>query len=375
MTVLRKVRLVLGLVALAIVLAACSTSSSLPQNSLNPQGPYARKIDNLFDPVFWIAVAVFVLVEGALVYALFRYRHKPGRAIPAQTHGNSKLEITWTILPAVLLAGISVPTVATILELNRKPEGQVLNVNVSGHQWWWEFDYPGPKIRTANIMHIPTGTNVYVSLCAVGLTDGGNGPAYGGTCGDQPTPGVGDAVIHSFWVPELNGKQDVVPGRTNHLTLYADHPGTYEGQCYEYCGFSHANMKFKVVAQTPSDFQAWVAEQQAPAVTAQPGTLAAKGEGLFWGQNGQGGQCIACHTISGLVNDEGSPVATATGGPNLTHFASHDCFAGCMLANTPANVEKWLADPPGVKPGSWMPNYHLTPDEIQALTAYLETLK
>jgi cytochrome c oxidase subunit 2 len=251
----------------------------------------------------------------------------------------------------------------------------VLNVNVSGHQWWWEFDYPDQKIRTANIMHIPIGTNVYVSLCAVGATDGGNGPPYGGTCGDQPPPGVGDAVIHSFWVPELNGKQDVVPGRTNHLTLYADHPGTYEGQCYEYCGLSHANMKFKVVAQTPSDFQAWVAEQEAPAVTAQPGTLAAKGEGLFWGQNGQGGQCIACHTISGLVNDEGTAVATATGGPNLTHFASHDCFAGCMFTNTPANVEKWLADPPGVKPGSKMPNYHLTPDEIQALTAYLETLK
>src|SRR5206468_1231096 len=137
MTVRKKVRLVLGLVALAVVLAACSTSTSVPQDSLNPQGPYSRKIDNLFDPVFWIAVAVFVLVEGALVFAIFRFRHKPGRAIPAQTHGNSRLEITWTILPAVLLAGISVPTVATILELNRRPTGNVMQVNVSGHQWWW----------------------------------------------------------------------------------------------------------------------------------------------------------------------------------------------------------------------------------------------
>jgi cytochrome c oxidase subunit 2 len=158
------------MVALAIVLAACS-SRSLPQNSLDPQGPYARKIDNLFDPVFWIAVGVFVLVEGALVYALFRFRHRPGRTIPAQTHGNTRLEIAWTIAPAVLLAAISVPTVATVLELNRRPEGNVLEVNVSGHQWWWEFAYPNQSIRTANVMHIPVGQPVYVSLCGVGLSE------------------------------------------------------------------------------------------------------------------------------------------------------------------------------------------------------------
>jgi cytochrome c oxidase subunit II len=369
----KKVRLVLGLVALAVVLAACSTNSSLPQNSLDPQGPYAKKIDNLFDPVFWIAVGVFVLVEGLLVIAIFRFRHKPGRAIPAQTHGNSKLEITWTILPAVLLAGISVPTVATILELNRHPAGQVLNVDVSGHQWWWEFDYPGQHIRTANVMHIPAGENVYVSLCGVGDTE--SGTPYGGTCGDQPPPGIGYSVIHSFWVPKLNGKQDVVPGRTNHLTLFADHPGTYYGQCYEYCGFSHANMKFKVVAQTPADFQAWVAAQQAPALTPPTGSLAAKGEALFTGANGEGGQCIACHTINGLQNPATHQPLDATGGPNLTHFASRDCMSGCMMPNTPANVSRWLADPRAIKPGSWMPDYHLTPSEIQALTAYLESLK
>jgi cytochrome c oxidase subunit 2 len=368
----KKVRLVLGMVALAMVLAACS-STSLPQNSLDPQGPYARKIDNLFDPVFWIAVGVFVLVEGLLVFSLFRFRHRPGRAIPAQTHGNTRLEITWTILPALLLAGISVPTVATVLELNRHPEGQVLNVNVSGHQWWWEFDYPQQKIRTANVMHIPVGEAVYVSLCGVGASE--SGVPYGGTCGDNPPPNIGAAVIHSFWVPKLNGKQDVVPGRTNHLTLYADHPGTYPGQCYEFCGFSHANMKFKVIAQTPADFQAWVAAQQAPAAKPPPGSLASKGEALFTGANGEGGQCIACHTINGLQNPTTGGALTATGGPNLTHFASHDCFAGCFLANTPANVARWLADPPGVKPGSFMPDYNLTPDEIQALTAYLESLK
>jgi cytochrome c oxidase subunit II len=370
-TVLKKVRLVLGMVALAMVLAACS-SQSLPQDSLDPQGPYARKIDNLFDPVFWIAVGVFVLVEGVLVFSLFRFRHRPGRTIPAQTHGNTRLEITWTILPALLLAGISVPTVATVLELNRRPTGQVLDVNVSGHQWWWQFDYPQQKISVSNELHIPTGENVYVSLCAVGLTPS-NVP-YGGDCGDNPPPNIGDAVIHSFWVPKLNGKQDVVPGRTNHLTLFADHPGVYPGQCYEYCGMSHANMKFKVIAQTPADFQAWVAQQQAPAVSPPAGSLASKGEALFTGANGEGGQCIACHSINGLQNPQtGQPLA-ATGGPNLTHFASRSCFAGCYLDNTPEDVARWLANPPAVKPGSFMPDYNLSPDQIEALTAYLESL-
>jgi cytochrome c oxidase subunit 2 len=134
-------------------------------------------------------------------------------------------------------------------------------------------------------------------------------------------------------------------------------------------------MKFKVVAQMPSDFQAWVAAQQAPAAAAAPGTLASQGQALFTGANGQGGSCIACHTINGLQNPATGDPLNATGGPNLTHFASRDCFAGCFLDNTPANVSRWLEDPPAVKPGSWMPDYNLTPDQIKALTAYLETLK
>jgi cytochrome c oxidase subunit 2 len=359
------------MVALAVALAAC-TSQATPQSGLDPQGPYARKIDALFDPVFWIAVGVFVLVEGVLVFSLFKFRHRSGRSIPAQTHGNTRLEITWTILPALLLAGISVPTVATLLELNRRPQGNVLEVNVTGHQWWWGFEYPNEEIRTANVLHIPVGQPVYVSLCGVGNTE--SGVPYGGDCTDPP-PSVGDAVIHSFWVNKLNGKQDVVPGRTNHLTLQADRPGVYHGQCYEYCGLSHANMKFEVVAQTPEEFQAWVREQQAPAATPAEGSLASKGEALFAGSGGEGGQCIACHSIDGLVNDQGDPLSTATGGPDLTHFASRDCFAGCYLENTPENVKRWLDDPPAVKPGSWMPDYDLTPEQIEALTAYLETLE
>jgi cytochrome c oxidase subunit 2 len=361
--------LVLGVAALAVVAVACAPNNH--QDSLNPQGPYAQKITSLFTPVFWIAAAIFFIVEGLLVLFAIRYRHRRGRqAVPPQVHGNNRLEIAWTILPALILVGVAVPTVSTIYDLARKPTGTVLNVNVIGHQWWWEFDYPDEKIVTANEMHIPVGEPVYVSLCAAG--QGYAGQVAPNACQPGPPKGappaaVGDDVIHSFWVPELAGKQDVVPGRTNNLILEADEPGTYTGQCAEFCGLSHAYMRFKVIAQTAADFDAWVRAQQADAVTPSEGSLAATGLSDFLN-----GQCIACHAIQGpKVN--GQPLS-ANGGPNLTHLMSRDCFAGCTFDLTEANLEKWLADPPAMKPGSWMPNYHLSQDQIKALVAYLMTL-
>jgi len=338
-----KLRLVLGPAALAVVLAACAPNAT--QDSLRPAGPYADKIANLFTPVFWVAAGIFFVVEGGIVLLLVRYRHRKGReGMPRQIHGNNRLEIAWTIVPALILVGVAVPTVSTIWDLSRRPTGDVLNVTVRGHQWWWEFDYPDLGITTANELHIPIGRPVDVSLDSVG-----------GLIGDAE-------VIHSFWVPELAGKQDVVPARTNHLTLEAVRPGTYYGQCAEFCGLSHANMRFRVIAQTPDDFDAWVTAERRDAATPASGTLAATGMDTFLN-----GQCIACHAIQGTK-------AAGIAGPNLTHFASRDCFAGCILDNTPENVTKWLADPPAVKPGSWMPNYHLTGDQIDALVAYLESL-
>lgn len=364
---MRKVtRRGLGAIALAVVAAACAPNAS--QDSLKPAGPEAEKIHALFIPVFWIAAAIFFLVEGLLVYTVIRFRHRRGRReIPPQIHGNNRLEIAWTILPALILVGVAVPTVSTIYDLARTPTGDVLHVNVVGHQWWWEFDYPDQKILTANEMHIPVGEPVFVSLCAAGQGYGGQ-PAPN----DCQQPGgyspVGDDVIHSFWVPELAGKQDVVPGRTNTLVLQADRPGTYSGQCAEFCGLSHAYMRFKVIAQTPDEFAAWVRAQQADASIPAEGSLAATGM-----QDFLNGQCIACHAIQG-PQVGGQPVS-ANGGPNLTHLASRECFAGCTLDLTESNLERWLADPPTVKPGSWMPNYDLSQDQIKALVAYLMTLK
>jgi cytochrome c oxidase subunit II len=350
----KKVLVVLGLLALAIAFAACAPHAS--QDTLKPAGPFAREEKDLFVPVFWVAVAVFVIVEGLIVFFLFKYRHREGRdRMPPQIHGNTRLEIGWTILPAVVLAVVMVPTVATIWDLARKPPSDALNVTVIGQQWWWKFEYtdadmetaaevPGP-ITTANELVIPTGRVVYLTV-----TSG--------------VGGISDAeVIHSFWVPELAGKQDAIPNHENHILLQADEPGIYEGQCAEFCGLSHAIMKFHVRAMTPEDFSAWSAGQKEDAITPSGGT-AATGLDAF-----MKGACINCHAI------QGTP-AQGIAGPNLTHFASRECMVGCLLDNQdPEDIARWLRDPPAVKPGSFMPNYHLPEDEIQALVAYLQSLK
>ncbi len=247
--------MVLGLVALAVVAVACAPNAS--QSALEPAGPYAQKSFDLFVPVFWVAVGIFVIVEGLLLLFVIRYRHRKNQTarIPAQIHGNTRLEIAWTILPTLILAGVAVPTIATIWDLAAKPTGDVLEVNVLAHQWWWEFDYPGQDILTANELHIPTGRPVYLTLCAVGFGYGTPVPSDGGppapnACQTGPPDGqqpaaIGAAVIHSFWVPQLAGTQDVVPDLTNHLTIQADEPGVYQGQCKEFCGLSHAYMKFQ----------------------------------------------------------------------------------------------------------------------------------
>jgi cytochrome c oxidase subunit 2 len=359
------------LAAGAVFLAACSSTAT--QDSLKPAGPNAESVYNLFVPVFWIAAVIFVIVEVALVAITIRFRHRPGRdTIPPQIHGNARLEIAWTILPALILAGVAVPTVATIFDLKRDPGPGALRVNVLAHQFWWEFDYEGSKIVTANELHIPIGVPVYLTMCGAGNGYGGipvPSPCQpGGAEGPQPA-GVGNDVIHSFWVPQLSGTQDVVPGRANTLLLEASEPGTYSGQCKEFCGLSHAYMRFKVIAHTQADYDRWLADQRMDAVSPVDGSLAATGAQLFLN-----GQCIACHAIQGLETADGRPLV-ANGGPNLTHFASRDCFAGCILDMTPENIKAWLDNPPAIKAGSWMPDYGLTPEQIDALTAYLLTLK
>ena len=360
-TLRRRGRLWAGAVSLAVVLSACAQEA--PQDSLRPAGEYAEKIHALFVPVFWVAAAIFFLVEGALIYFLFRYRSRPGRReIPPQIHGNTRLEIAWTIAPALILVFVAVPTVGTIWDLARRPQGRdVLHVTVIGHQWWWEFRYTDPRfdtgggvpLETANQLYVPEDTTVDLALEAT----------------PEQVAGAGSAVIHSFWAGRLFGKQDVVPGRTNHIVFEADEPGVYPGQCYEFCGESHAWMRFEIVVLTQQGFEAWAEQQMRPA--AEPtGGLAAKGLDVFQGPLSSGlGSCIACHAIRGVEN------ATATAGPDLTHLASRDCFAGCKFRLTEENLRRWLEDPPGMKAGSKMPDYQLTDEELDALVAYLLSLE
>jgi cytochrome c oxidase subunit 2 len=354
-----------------LLLAGCGVSDPT-QSALEPKGPYAEEVHNLFIPVFWVAAAVFVVVEGGIVWIAIRYRHRKGQErMPAQIHGNTKLEIGWTIAPALVLAGVMIPTVATLWDLARKPPDSALNVTVEGYQWWWGFEYTDDDmqrqygdrlpIRVADNLVIPEDRLVYLSVEAAG----------GGVTGD--TPEENDyQVIHSFWVPEITpGKQDVVPGRTNTIYMFADEPGIYEGQCAEFCGLQHGRMKVEVVALSAEDWERWVANQQRPASTPTD-RLARQGMDLFFSQlSGGRGSCITCHAVGGTD-------ATSTAGPDLTHFAdpSHTCFAGCNWRTTDrAALEAWLRDPGAVKLGSKMPDYQLTEEEIDALVAYLDSLE
>jgi cytochrome c oxidase subunit 2 len=324
-------RLVLvAVAALALVLAACSEVKNNGQNSLEPKGPKAQQIYDLFVPILIIAIVVGIAIIAATVFVAMKFRYKKGtNENPKQVHGNTRLEIGWTVLPALLLAIIAVPTVATIFDLAQNPGPSALQVTVEGKQWWWQFSYPDAKVVTADEMIIPTGRDVFVHLAAC------DGAGATKTCN----------VIHSFWVPELSGKKDVVPGQENTLTLNADKPGTYLGQCAEYCGLSHANMRFRVIAKSPADFQTWLSEQQQGPVnplTDSDGKPAGPTQELLVNSKNFG--CVNCH-----VFDDSSK---ASYGPNLTHLASRTTFASGSYPLTRSNLINWVKDAPSMIPMS-----------------------
>jgi cytochrome c oxidase subunit 2 len=353
-----RFRLILPLSVLALtVLTACASDAK--QDALKPAGPVARMEHNLFVPVFWIAAAIFFLVEGLAVYAVVRFRDRPGRTDPKQIHGNTRLELGWTILPALILLVVSIPTVITIFKVSAKEGPNDVKVRVIGHQWWWEYEYlnTNPPIRTANELVIPVGRQVFLELDSAD-------------------------VIHSFWIPQLGGKQDVEPARTNTLAFSADRPGEYHGQCAEFCSVSHANMRLLVVAKTEAEFAQWVTEQQKPAVEA------ASAEAIAGKQVFMTNACIACHAIAGTP-------ASGRVGPDLTHFASRKTFGSVVYDTTPENLFEWIKHARVQKPGVLMPNFDepldpkdpaaaavgqtpvrvLSDAEIRQMVAYLLSLK
>ena len=227
---------------LLVAFAACTgDSATYPQSTLIPKGDFAEMVDKLFMTTVWWALAVFILVEGVLVYAIWKFRGRPGDVAPAQTHGNTALEIVWTIIPAAILAFIAVPTVRTIWRTSADPGRDALVVEVIGHQWWFEFRYPEYGIVTANELRVPIGRTVDLRL----------------TTKD---------VIHSFWVPQFAGKRDMIARHTNHFWFTARDTGSYSGQCAEFCGMQHGRMGFHVVSSDSAGFAVWVAAQKTPMV-------------------------------------------------------------------------------------------------------------
>jgi cytochrome c oxidase subunit 2 len=360
----------LALVALTLLLAACS-NGDLPQDTFDPAGQPAQEQKGILIFVLVIAALVFVLVEGGIVFISLRYRHRKGQErMPKQIHGNTRLEVGWTIAPAVVLAFVMVPAISMIWSLAAQPP-DAMHITVKGYQWWWGFEYTDPDmnvsyaenepITTADVMVVPLGRTIDLSVTAAGGLVSGPGPD------GEPNPDF--EVIHSFWAPRLFGKQDAVPNRTNHIVFTPAETGTFLGQCAEFCGLQHARMKFRIVVLEPAAFQRWVAEQKGPAVEPDQ-ELIDHGMDLFMNGEFEGGQCIACHTIGGTE-------AAGAGGPDLTHYAAptHECFAGCNFETRDVEALKaWLRDPNAVKLGAKMPNYHLNDEQIDALAAYLMSL-
>ena len=335
--------------ALLALAGACTPQN--PQSTFDALGPVARDQRFIFLLIFWLGVFVFITVEGALLYTIFRFRRRPG-VEAREIHGNNTLEVAWTIAPAIILIIAAVPTVRVIFSSANSPlppEKGGLVVEATGNQWWFEFkyDYQGQEVVTANEMVIPVGEPVNLKLYS-------------------------KDVIHSFWVPKLAGKTDMVPNNENTMWFQADEPGVYYGQCAELCGESHAKMRFRVIAMPRPEFEAWLAKEASPAA---PPTdpLAQEGEKVFT----QAG-CIACHTING------NRVARGRVGPDLTHLASRTTLAAGIMENNQENLRRWLEDPESLKPGNLMsrnapvytdPARALTDREISALIAYLQSLK
>jgi len=319
---------VLTLVCGALVLAACG--ENLPATTTYPAGTHAQRIYDLMVPVFWAALGVFVVVEGLLVYSVFRFRQRSeSDPMPAQIHGNTRIEIMWTIAPALILLVIAVLTFRTQAE-NAVQPADAMKIQVVGHQWWWEFKYPDSKVVTANDVYIPTGQDIQFQMTSVD-------------------------VIHDPWMPKLAGKTDAIPGHTTVLSFRTEKPGIYRGLCAEFCGTEHAIMRFRVIAVAPDVFQTWVQQHLQPVGPAlKPGTTDAtqlgpgdpmRGEKAFLNVKNL---CITCHRI------EGYKEAVGVVGPNLTYFGSRETIAAGALPNTVENLKRWIHNPGAVKPGNQM---------------------
>jgi len=334
----RRFLALLVLAGTCAALAGCEMVSH-PRSTISPVSDFGWAIQDVYEQIFWWCVGIFVVVESVLLIAIFRFRvREESHERPEQVHGHTKLEIAWTILPAVILVFIAVPTIRTIFAVAAPAPQDAIRVNVTGEQWFWRFEYPDLGVLTANELHVPVGRPVEVSLHS-------------------------NNVLHAFWIPRVGGKRDVMPGRTNRQVFTVQKPGLYHGQCAEFCGASHALMRFDLVAEDPTSFDRWVERQKAPP-PAPVDARAKEGATTFLTAG-----CIACHRIQGTPSQ-------STIGPDLSHVGSRARIASGILDNTPENLARWIHDPQAVKPEAKMiiPK-KLSENEIEALVAYLQSLQ
>jgi len=338
--------------AIKLALLFCGTTlanaatTGLPLSSTNifaPASTPAKTIFGLSMFVLTVTALIFVVVCGLLVYSVVKFR---GRAIdagrePAQVYGSTQIEVAWTVIPVLIVAVLFLATARIIHAIQDAPKpASALDVTVIGHQFWWEFRYPKLGIVTANELHIPASDPTHPTPTFLKL--------------------LSADTDHSFWVPELGGKTDLIPNRVNEMWLDPTRPGIYLGQCAQYCGTQHAKMLLRVYVDPPADFAEWVgAEQQ----TAIQDLQVSAGRRVF-----ETTACINCHAVRGTPAD-------GRFGPDLTHLMSRSTLASGAAENTPANLRLWIQNPDAIKPGSLMPAMKLSDADLYAVTAYLETLR
>jgi cytochrome c oxidase subunit 2 len=361
---------------LPLLFAACS--GQYPNSTFTSHTDFNRDSNAVWNLMIWLGIGVFVFVEALLIYVIIKYRRTPNSPEPEHVHGNTKLELTWTILPAFVLAIIAVPTVKGIWKFQSGAPANALQIDVIGHQWWWEFRYPEQNITTANEVYLPTGRAINFSLRSFD-------------------------VIHSFWIPQLGGKRDLMRNRVNHIWFTTDSVGTqaFNGSCNEYCGTSHANMRFRAYTVSPAEFDQWVAGQQAPSVSPEvpaavppagapaattaatpvaqtppaappapvqgytfpveqlpahflpktplPANLTYDDNLLAGGDAARGfatfnRTCIGCHKV------RGNPSAVGVIGPDLTHIASRHTIGAGIYPNDPQHLARWIKNARKMKP-------------------------
>jgi cytochrome c oxidase subunit II len=312
--------------------------------SFAPVTPQGQEVVRLFFVLLAVSALILLIVYGALFVILRRDRERgrgrPGGAEPAQIDGNVRLEALWTAVPVLILAGTFALTVGTMRAVYpADPPPDALRVQITGRQWWWEFAYPDFGVVTANELHVPTGVPLLLEI----------------TSAD---------VVHSFWVPPLGWKRDAVPGRTNTMSVSVTESGVYDCACTEFCGVQHAWMRIRFVAEPEGAFQSWVQAQRQPAAaTPAAGSLVTRGQQVFLAST-----CVSCHSVSGTA-------AAGQVGPNLTHFGGRNTLGAGIAPNTTENLRRWVQDARAVKPGVLMPPFALSDDDLDALVAYLQSLR